>query len=250
MKETIAVQKWCNKRKINAADAYTTFLRMQGLTWEPPRYRFASTLPFIPAEAEIDALIAGCEPKNSTFLQLLKETGMRAGEAHRLQWVDIDFETGTIRVTPEKGSKPLIFKLSNKLLNMLSKLRDKSVSKQVFSKHLRTQRRLFQKQRATIARRLQNPRLFQIHFHTIRHWKATTLYHQTKNILFVKNFLGHKNIKNTETYIQLEEALFKNENEEFICKVALSIEEAKTLIEAGFDFVCEFNEAKMFRKRK
>jgi len=32
VKETIAVQKWCNKRKINAADAYTSFLRMQGLT--------------------------------------------------------------------------------------------------------------------------------------------------------------------------------------------------------------------------
>jgi len=115
---------------------------------------------------------------------------------------------------------------------------------------LRTQRRLFQKQRATIARKLQHPRLFQIHFHTIRHWKATTLYHQTKDILFVKNFLGHKNIKNTETYIQLEEAFFKNENEGFICKVAFSIEEAKALIEAGFDFVCEFNGAKMFKKRR
>jgi len=33
IKETIATQKWCNKRKVNAADAYTAFLRMNGGTW-------------------------------------------------------------------------------------------------------------------------------------------------------------------------------------------------------------------------
>lgn len=175
---------------------------------------------------------------------------MRAGEAHMLQWTDIDYETGTIRVTPEKGSRSRIFKLSNKLLNMLSKLKDKNSSKQVFSKHLRTQRRLFQKQMATIARKLENPRLLQTHFHTFRHWKATMLYHQTKDILHVMDFLGHRNIKNTLIYVQLGDALFQNENEEFICKVAEKLDEAKALIEAGFEYICEFNGAKMFRKRK
>jgi hypothetical protein len=29
-------------------------------------------------------------------------------------------------------------------------------------------------------------------------------------------------------------------SEEFICKVASTVEEAKTLIEAGFSYVCEF----------
>lgn len=175
---------------------------------------------------------------------------MRAGEAHNLRWTDIDFESGTVRVTPEKGSKPRIFKLSNKLLRMLSRLKSKSNSNRVFSKYLRTRRRLFQKQRANLARKLQNPRLIQIHFHTFRHWKATMLYHQTRDILYVMQFLGHKNIKNTLIYIQLEEALFKDQNEEYICKVASSIEEAKTLIEAGFNYVCELNNVRLFRKRK
>ena len=82
VKEQIALQKWCNKRRINAADAYTVFLRMTGGKWDPPRYQVASKLPFIPTEAEIDSLIAGTGPRTSTFLQLLKETGARSGSPH------------------------------------------------------------------------------------------------------------------------------------------------------------------------
>jgi len=247
VKEAIARQNWCNKRKVNAADAYTAFLRMNGGTWDPPRYQVAQKLPFIPTEAELDALIAGCGPKTSTFLQLLKETGMRAGEAHRLKWTDIDFEAGTVRVTPEKGSRPRIFKLSNKLLSMLNALKSKNNSERIFSKHLRTIRRLFQKQRSTIARKLQNPRLLQIHFHTFRHWKATMEYAKTKDILHVMNILGHKRIQNTLIYTQLVD--FKND--EYVSKVAKNAKEACELIEAGFEYVCTTPENLMiFRKRK
>ena len=63
IKEAIAKQEWCNKRKMNAADAYTAYLRMHNQTWTTPRYRIAQKLPFIPTEKEIDALIAGCGKK-------------------------------------------------------------------------------------------------------------------------------------------------------------------------------------------
>ena len=253
VKAVIARQSWCNKRRMNAADAYTRFLDMTGGSWSPPRYQVASRLPFIPTEQELDALIAGCGPKTATFLQLLKETAMRAGEAHKLRWTDIDFQNGTVRVTPEKGSNPRIFKLSAKLLNMLASLKANNRVQdpdRIFAKDLRTIRKVFEKQRANIARKLQNPRLRRIHFHTFRHWKATMLYHQTKDILYVMRFLGHKSIKSTLIYIQLEEAIFKRRDDEFICKTAKSVEEAKVLVEAGFEYVCEFEGVKLFRKRK
>lgn len=246
VKEAIARQEWCNKRKINAADAYTAFLRMTGGKWDPPRYQVASKLPFIPTEAELDALIAGTGWKTSTFLQLLKETGARSGEAHMLKWTDIDFEAGIVRITPEKGSDPRVFKLSNKLLTMLQALKKRDNTDKIFCKHLRTQRRLFQKQRATLARKLQNPRLHQIHFHTFRHWKATTEYHKTRDILHVMRLLGHRSIQNTLRYTQLIE--FKDE--EFTAKVAATEKDVCTLIEAGFEYVCDYNGNKIFRKRK
>ena len=247
IKEIIARQEWSNKRKVNAADAYTAFLRMKGETWNPPRYLVPEKLPFIPTEAEIDSLISGCGPKTSTFLLLLKETGMRAGEAHMLRWTDFDFETGTVRVTPEKGSRPRIFKLSNKLLSMLLSLKAKNNPNHIFSKHLRTQRRLFQKQRATLARKLQNPRLPLIHFHTFRHWKATMEYAKTRDILHVMNLLGHRRIQNTLIYTQLVDL----KNEEYVSKIAQTANEASQLVEAGFEFVCTTPENLMlFRKRK
>ncbi|UCF59628.1 MAG: tyrosine-type recombinase/integrase [Candidatus Bathyarchaeota archaeon] len=54
-----------------------------------------------------------------------------------------------------------------------------------------------------MAQKLQNPRLLRINFHTLRHWKATTLYHKTRDPLFVKEFLGHKKLDTTLIYIQL-----------------------------------------------
>jgi len=219
---------------------------MHNKTWDPPRYRVAQKLPFIPTEEELDSLIAGCGPKTSTFLQLLKETGARAGEAHSLKWTYIDFEAGTVRITPEKGSNPRIFKLSSKLLSRLISLKGKG-SNWVFSKHLRTQRRLFQKQRANLSRKLQNPRLQQIHFHTFRHWKATTEYHKTKDILHVMQILGHKNIMNTLKYTQLID--FKGDD--YTSKATKNSEEARQLIENGFEYVCTApDEIMLFRKRK
>ncbi len=245
IKEAIAKQEWCNKRKMNAADAYTAYLRMQNKKWDPPRYKVTFKLPFIPTEKELDELIAGCGKKTSTFLQLLKETGARCGEANDLKWTDLDLEAGTVRITPEKGSKPRIFKLSNKLLSRLMAL--KKTSNKIFCKHVRTQRRLFQKQRANLSRKLQNPRLLQIHFHTFRHWKATMEYHKTKDILHVMNVLGHKNIMNTLKYTQLVD--FKGDD--YTSKATKNSEEARQLIENGFEYICTTpEEIMLFRKRK
>lgn len=77
------------------------------------------------------------------------------------------------------------------------------------------------------------------------------LYHQMKDPLYVMNFLGHKSIKNTMLYIQLEQAIFKEASDEFTCRVARDAEEARALVEAGFDYVCTTPEdAMLFRKRK
>ena len=253
VKDVIARQDgWSNARKELAVQAYTSFLMMTGGSWRPPSFERTESLPFIPYEEEIDALIAGCSRPISAFLQLLKETGMRAGEAYNLRWEDIDPERRTIMIKPEKKSHPRIFSVSEKLIGMLLQLkngRDRRGGLFGYGS-LRNLRRTFERQRRRLAYKLKNPRLQRITFHTLRHWKATMLYHQTKDILYVMRLLGHKNIKNTLIYVQLEEALFKNEEEEYVCKVAKTVEEAKNLVERGFEYVCEVEGVQLFRKRK
>jgi integrase len=247
IKETIAKQKsWSDGRKANAVDAYTSFLIMTDGKWDPPRYKRIRKLPFIPTEAEVDQLIAGCGPKTATLLQLLKETGMRIGEAWRLKWTELDMVNNTVRVTPEKGSNPRMFKLSGKLMAMLDAVQRRTKNSRVFCKSLKSKRRSFEKQRRTLARKLKNPRIREITFHTLRHFKATMEYHKTKDILHVMKMLGHKNIKNTLIYTQLVDF----QDDDYVSRVAKTVEEACQLVEAGFEYVCEMDDVKIFRRRK
>jgi integrase len=85
-----------------------------------------------------------------------------------------------------------------------------------------------------LAATLQNPRLNRIHFHTLRHWKATALYPQTKDPYNVQHFLGHKFLKSTEIYINIEHTLFESGNDNFTVKVTENPEEVKGLLEVGF----------------
>jgi integrase len=108
----------------------------------------------------------------------------------------------------------------------------------------------FTKSRKRLAIKLQNPRLLKITFHTFRHWKATNLYHQTKDIYYVKDFLGHKSIKSTEIYINIERSIFEATSDAFIVKVAQTQEEIKSLLETGFEYVCQKENLVYLRKPK
>jgi integrase len=245
IKETIAKQqKWATKTKEIAVETYSCFLKMQGKTWNPPKYKGARKLPFIPTEDEVNSLIAGCNKKTSVFLQLLKETGMRCGEAFMLEWTDFDFENKTVNITPEKGSEPRQLRISTQLIAMLNSLPKEKA--EPFACSHRHFTRTFRIQREKIALKLKNDRIHKIHFHTLRHWKATMEYAKTKDILHVMKMLGHKNIQNTLLYTQM----ISFENDEFHSATATTVQDAQKLIEAGFEYVCEFNEVKIFRRRK
>jgi integrase len=246
VKEVIAQQSWCENTKHNFVHAYNLFIKMLGLTWEPPRYTVVKRLPFIPLESELDQLISAANKKLAAFLQTLKETAMRSGEAWHLKWIDIDFKNNTIRLNePEKHSNPRMFKVSGKLITMLNKLPRKN--EYVFGGgNLKSLRTTFFYLRKRLSYKLENPRFNEITFHTFRHWKATMEYAKTKDILYIKQLLGHKSIENTLRYTQL----VNFETDEYISKVAKTVKEAMQLVEAGFEYVCEFNGVKIFRKRK
>jgi len=73
-------------------------------------------------------------------------------------------------------------------------------------------------------------------------------YHRTKDILHVMQTLGHKNIKNTLLYVQLAEELFRDQ-QEYVSKAAKTEVDACALIDAGFEYVCDFDNARIFRKK-
>ena len=102
------------------------------------------------------------------------------------------------------------------------------------------------RERKHISQFLNNPKVQNITWKSLRHFKATMEYSRTKDILYVKELLGHVNINNTLVYTHL----VNFNSEEYVCKVAKSEAEASKLIEVGFEFVCSIDGSLMFRKRK
>jgi hypothetical protein len=151
-------------------------LQYKRIPFDKPRYVPVDTLPFIPLESEIDQLISGVGSKTAVYLQLLKETGARAGEAWNLRWIDINPEAGTVTITPEKGSRARHSKVTGSLVVMLN--RQPHLSEYVFRSpsvdsidSLDNFSRNFSKQRRKISEKLQNPRILRISFRTFpEHW--------------------------------------------------------------------------------
>jgi integrase/predicted RNA-binding Zn-ribbon protein involved in translation (DUF1610 family) len=247
VKEVIAKQKrWSESTKALAAIVYGKFADLNKIKWKPPSYKPNRKVPFIPLESELDALIASCGKKLSALLRLLKETGIRVGEALKLEWKDLDVKNKAILLnSTEKHGVCRVVNVSEELMAMLNSL--PKTSDRIFgNRHLSSWEGSFSLQRRKAAVKLQNPRLIQIHFHTFRHWKATMEYAKTKDILHVMKVLGHRSLQNTLLYTQL----INFETNEYHSATAKTVEEARQLIEAGFEYVCEIDNVQLFRKRK
>lgn len=237
-------------RKYNLCKAYKCFLNHHDIVVKLPKYKVTRPLPYIPKEEFLDQLIACCNPMMATFLQILKETAARPGEAWRIEWDDLDIEGRKLYISkPEKGCNPRIRLISEKLLRMLSMLPHNSDHKRIFSyKNKRVAGKTFREMRKRAVHKLGNPELRKIDFYTFRYWKATMEYRRTRDFGSVMLLLGHKSLRYVLLYAQLSEAY--NTDKEYICKEATNKVEAMQLIEAGFEYVFDRDGVSLFRKLK
>ena len=159
--------EWTNCRKYNLTKAYRCFLNHHKIEAKLPKYRVTRPLPYVPPEKYLDQLIASCTGQMSVFLQTLKETGARPGEALRLEWNDIDIANRKITIShPEKGCNPRTLPISENLLNLL--LTQPRTTKLIFnykSKHYAG--KSFRRMRHAATQKLGSPELLQnrlLHF--------------------------------------------------------------------------------------
>jgi integrase len=252
VKETLAYSKLANNTKVLYCDAYEKYLECMNLTWKRPQYKQQETMPdFLPTETEIDQLIAGSGKKTATLLLLMKETGMRLGECLSLKWLNVDFERRAIMLSKaEKGSLPRSFsERSTMLMNMLGNLPKKN--EKVFGgMKTNTAIQSLVNARKKVAAKLGNPRIAKIHYHLIRHWFGTMEYHKRPDPDYVRRLLGHKRLSSTEIYINMEKLVFCEGSRDYVVKVCAMIEEFRSLLAAGFEYVTDFEGQKVLRKRK
>ena len=245
VKKTIGKHNCKNGTKMLFVYAYDAFTRMLNIEWDRPKYKQEETLPFVPEESELDQLIAACRGKRmAAFLQCLKETYADPGEVLRLRWIDISGNVITIN-RPVKGHNPRQLKVSNKLLAMLNVL--PKTSERIFPTTYENMFKCYSQVRKRAAELQHNPRLLAVQFRSFRHWGGSMIAHYTNgNVLTVKKLLGHKRIENTMKYI----SMIHFKDDEFEVTTATTIEEAKQVLSAGFDYVTQKDSIMLFRRPK
>ena len=253
VKAAIAGAKnWSTATKALAANSYSAYLKEVGGTWKPPKYQVERKLPYIPTEKELDCLISAAHSKLSAYLLLLKETGMRASEAWNLKWNDVDFGRNAITLNETlKHGTPRMFRISPRLTSVLNTL-PKTSTIHIFQKEAQNPFSLlyfqatFKRLRRANAQKMRTPNLAKITFHTFRHWFATMEYHKTNSLLHVQERLGHKSVLTTTIYTHL----VNFDADSYYSATAETVEEAKALVETGFQYVCDIEGFKLFRKPK
>lgn len=80
--------------------------------------------------------------------------------------------------------------------------------------------------------------------------RVIATYHKIRDVIHVQHMLGHKDIKSTMIYINLEQALFNASNDAFHVKTAKTAKEACKLAEVGFKHWDTIEGIHIYRKRK
>jgi integrase len=242
VKLAIANLKVANSYKQAIIKAYNYFTTLNQIEWKKPKYKHEPKQPTIPTKDNIMKIIATAK-KYAPIFKTLMETGLMPYELSQVQQKDINFETRTLSATGYKGHTSRTFRLTQETTAML---------KEYFAKYTEFPdskwiQKMWRQHRNKLAKKLQDTNLHNIRLYDLRHYYATTLYDKTRDILLVKQQMGHKKIETTMIYTQL---IHFNEDEEYTCKTASNVKEALQLTENGFEYITEIDGTKLFRKRK
>ena len=97
--------------------------------------------------------------------------------------------------------------------------------------------KLYRAMKTTLAKKLNRPDLKTIRLYDFRHFFATTRYMKYRDVVLTAYDMGHKCYDTTSKYIHLARILELQTEDRWICKAVTTKDEAKPLIEAGYQYV-------------
>jgi len=250
VKDYIANKQCGNAYKESLIEAYAILMKSVNREWQQPFYKRYDKLPKIPSTEQINMLISNACPRMALFLTLSRDLGTRPIELTWLKIRDIDLKKGIVNITSAKHCNGRALKMKKQTLEMLKVYivrKELNQNDNLFPTKSENVSTAFRRLRNALAKKLQDPTLQQIRLYDFRHYFASMLYYKTKDILYVKQQLGHKDLRQTLRYTQL---VAFNQEDEWHCKTAITLKELKELIEAGFEYITEIDGRKVLRKRK
>jgi integrase/recombinase XerD len=202
--------------RINALKFYyEQVLKKEKFFWEIPRPKKPFQLPKLLNENELSRLFNALKnKKHKAMLFTAYSAGLRVSEVVNLKIADIDSKRMQILIQRAKGKKDRYVNLSPVLLDILRKyLLEYKPSPKLFlfeseqsltAYPTRTVQQIFSaaKHKASIAKT--------VGVHSLRHSFATHLLDKGTDIRYIKDLLGHFNIKTTERYLHVSKKQLVN----------------------------------------
>ncbi|MBI1344208.1 MAG: tyrosine-type recombinase/integrase [Terrimonas sp.] len=194
---------------------YEQVLGKEKFFWEIPRPKKHLILPKVLSEHELEGLFTALEnKKHKAMLFTAYSAGLRVSEVAALKLKHIDSDRMQIFIEKAKGKKDRYVSLSPVLLDILRAyitLYHPHPKVYLFESEQtgtaypeRTIQRIFQmaKSRAGIRK--------DVGIHSLRHSFATHLLEKGTDIRYIKDILGHFNIKTTERYLHVSKRALVN----------------------------------------
>jgi integrase len=235
--------------KKNLCLAYNKYAKHYKIQWKMPLYIPEAKTIKIPTREKIQMLIAHASRTLSLKLTLSMETGLRPIELCNLKVKDIDLDQNRIHPTTAKHGSARTLKISN---NLQKTLKDHitehklNLNDKLFKGNAENYAKYYRTMRSQLAKKLNDPTFKNIRLYDFRHYFATMLYAKTRDILYVKQQMGHKKIETTLIYTQL----LNLNDDEWTVKTATNVKEATEILEAGFEYIQDIDGIRIYRKRK
>lgn len=246
VKRAIASKRVKSAYKDKLADAYSYYVKCHSISWVRPHYKREQRLPKVPTTEAVEKIIARASWKYATVFSVLRDTGMMPHELHKTTLRDIDLKRGLINSPGCKWHKPRSLKLKPKTIAMLKRYLGSEIAPEnPFPKAKRIYE-AWRRYRNDLAAKLNELSLKTIRPYDLRHYFGTMTYHRTRDILLVKRLMGHSKIETTLLYT----SLVNFAEDEYNVKTAATVKQISTLLESGFEYVCEKDSVMLFRKRK
>jgi len=240
-----------NKYKTNLFGAYLHYCKINSIEWKRPILKTETFPVRIPTEEQIDKIISGASLKYVIVFQLAKK-GLRPDEIHKATLRDLDLPRRQLTVrTSKQGSDRTLTLKEETIENLRTYIARKGITdlnKKLFPKS-DVLSKLWKRYCRKAYLKFRDPELLKIRLYDLRHWFGTTEYLKCRDIFHIKYLMGHRHIQSTLVYMHVAQG-FLNNSEDFVCKVASSLEESIDLIEKGFEYITDFDGKKLFRKRK
>ena len=184
--------------------------------YEIPYRKYDRTLPFVPSVRQAGEILAACTTCfEESLVKLLFSTGIRLSEACALTFGDILRDRKQIYIRPGKGRSARYVPLDDSALRALEgycreryafcraclPLPDKSSPVFCFSDGVRPANTSLL--RRVYKRAVKKAGLSGLNPHSCRHFFALQVYLQQRDLLLVKNLLGHRTLAATEVYLTM-----------------------------------------------